>query len=167
MLWILFAFILFMITATGMIFTKMKLWKKLLIPIFVFLSTSIGANILTYVLEKNIYTYQLESEKRIMPYGLGIMFDMDDDKIKCLAEIDKELYFEHKIPLDSVEIVLRPNDEPKLFTYHKITNPLYDNYRYLMCLLPERKFGKIYIVRVRSYYTLLGPEHYGQHYGLK
>ena len=167
MLWILFAFLLFILLCSGLIFVKMKLWKKILFPIFIFSSVSIGANILTYIVEKNFYSYKQESEKRIMPYGLGMMFDMDEDKIKCLAEIDKELYFEHKLPLDSTEIVLRPNDEPKLFTYHKITNPLYDNYRYLFCLLPERHYGKIYIVRVRSYYTILGPEHYGQHFNLR
>lgn len=145
----------------------MKLWKKLLIPIFIFFSLAIGANILTYYLEKNLYTYQEESQKNIIPYGLGMMFDMDNDKIKCLAEIDKELYFEHKLPLDSTEIILRPNDEPKLFTYNKVTNPLYKEYRYLFCLLPERHYGKIYIVRVKNYYTILGPEHYGQHFNLK
>lgn len=114
MLWILFAFLLFILLCSDLIFVKMKLWKKILFPIFIFSSVSIGANILTYIVEKNFYSYKQESEKRIMPYGLGMMFDMDEDKIKCLAEIDKELYFEHKLPLDSTEIVLRPNDEPKL-----------------------------------------------------
>lgn len=167
MLWILSSFLLFILLCSGLIFVKMKLWKKILFPIFIFSSVSIGANILTYYLETNLYSYQQESEKRIMPYGLGMMFNMDDDKIKCLAEIDTELYFEHKLPLDSTEIILRPNDEPKLFTYNKVTNPLYKEYRYLFCLLPERHYGKIYIVRVKNYYTILGPEHYGQHFNLK